>query len=107
MSLFNKKILATTLAAAIAGGFAQQATAANWLMLQGTEPAGETERVHVWGFIQVQYQKDNSDACTTGCGTGPGGTPVFTGYIPFTHFTYLFFIISQVINFFSQPTQKM
>ncbi len=33
--------------------------AANWLMLQGTEPAGAAARAKVWGFIQAQYQKDN------------------------------------------------
>ena len=44
--------------------------AANWLMLQGTEPAGQSQRAKVWGFIQAQYQKDNSDP-------NPAG-----GYIP-------------------------
>jgi len=44
--------------------------AANWLMLQGTEPAGQSPRAKVWGFIQAQYQKDNSDP-------NPAG-----GYIP-------------------------
>ena len=44
--------------------------AANWLMLQGTEPVGQSERAKVWGFIQAQYQKDNSDP-------NPAG-----GYIP-------------------------
>ncbi|WP_455205095.1 hypothetical protein [Kaarinaea lacus] len=32
------------------------ALAANWLMLQGTEPAGSAERAKVWGFIQPEYQ---------------------------------------------------
>jgi len=41
---------------------ASTAQAANWLMLQGTEKDGQSKRVHVWGFIQAQYQKDNSDA---------------------------------------------
>ncbi len=31
-------------------------------MLQGTEPDGQAPRAKVWGFIQAQYQKDNSDA---------------------------------------------
>jgi hypothetical protein len=35
---------------------------ANWLMLQGTEPAGAAPRAKLWGFIQAQYQKDDSDA---------------------------------------------
>ncbi len=38
--------------------------AANWLMLQGTETAKQDQapRAYVWGFIQAQYQYDNSDA---------------------------------------------
>jgi hypothetical protein len=36
--------------------------AANWLMLQGTEPDSAAARAYLWGFVQVQYQKDNSDA---------------------------------------------
>ena len=36
--------------------------AANWLMLQGTEPESSVPRAKVWGFVQAQYQKDNSDA---------------------------------------------
>lgn len=44
--------------------------AANWLMLQGTEPAGTAERARLWGFVQVQYQHDESDPNTSG------------GYIP-------------------------
>lgn len=39
--------------------------AANWLMLQGTEPSSAAPRVKVWGFIQAQYQKDNSDPNST------------------------------------------
>lgn len=35
--------------------------AANWLQLQGTEPAGAEQLAKVWGFIQVQYQQDSSD----------------------------------------------
>ena len=29
--------------------------AADWLSLQGTEPAGAAERAKIWGFIQPQY----------------------------------------------------
>ena len=47
--------------------------AANWLMLQGTEPAGAAARAKVWGFVQAQYQKDFSDSSTV-----PNGG----GYIP-------------------------
>jgi len=40
---------------------APTAYSANWLALQGTEPAGAAPRAKVWGFIQAQYQKDDSD----------------------------------------------
>ena len=43
---------------------------ANWLTLQGTEPAGAEKLAKVWGFVQVQYQDDQSDP-------NPAG-----GYIP-------------------------
>lgn len=36
--------------------------AANWLALQGTEPAGSTDRFMLWGFIQPQYNyTENSE----------------------------------------------
>jgi hypothetical protein len=47
-----------------------RAEAANWLMLQGTEPAGTTDRAYVWGFVQVDYQHDTSKPNSAG------------GYIP-------------------------
>jgi len=43
---------------------------ANWLKIQGTEPAGAERLAKVWGFIQAQYQTDQSDP-------NPAG-----GYIP-------------------------
>lgn len=36
--------------------------AANWTMLQGTEPDSAVGRAKVWGFIDTQYQKDTSEA---------------------------------------------
>lgn len=42
-------------------GLAESALAANWLMLQGTEPSDAAPRAKVWGFVQAQYQKDFSD----------------------------------------------
>ena len=51
----------TALTLAMGLGAAQQASAANWLMLQGTEPAGSAPRAKLWGFVQAQYQKDFSD----------------------------------------------
>ncbi len=68
-----KIIKRTALAMACAGAMtvaANTAQAANWLMLQGTEPAGTAKPVNVWGFVQVDYQKDTSTANATG------------GYIP-------------------------
>lgn len=50
-----------------------QAQAANWLALQGTEPANSAPRAKVWGFIQPEYQ-------STDGGTLPAGTP-FAGQI--------------------------
>jgi len=47
--------------------------AANWLSLQGTEPASSAPRAKVWGFIQPEYQ-------STDGGTLPAGTP-FAGQI--------------------------
>ena len=46
----------------------QSAYSANWLMLQGTETAkqGQAPRAHLWGFIQAQYQYDNSDPNANG-----------------------------------------
>ncbi len=54
----------------------QSAYSANWLMLQGTEEAkqGQAPRAHVWGFIQAQYQYDNSEASIV---PNPAG-----GYVP-------------------------
>ena len=36
--------------------------AANWTMLQGTEPDAAVGRAKVWGFIDTMYQKDTSEA---------------------------------------------
>jgi hypothetical protein len=46
----------------------QSAYSANWLMLQGTEAhkQGQAPRAHLWGFIQAQYQYDNSDPNVAG-----------------------------------------
>jgi len=69
--VINKTIFKKTLAAAaiVAGLSAiQVAEAANWLMLQGTERPGAAGRAKVWGFIQAQYQKDESDPFTNANG---------------------------------------
>jgi hypothetical protein len=66
---YKKVVLAGLVgfAAMLASGVA---SAANWLMVQGTEPEGSADLARVWGFVQVQYQKDQSDP-------NPAG-----GYIP-------------------------
>lgn len=65
---FKKVALAATCTAMLGGvsGVVTTANAANWLMLQGTERADAAPRVKLWGFIQAQYQKDNSDPNATG-----------------------------------------
>lgn len=69
MNFIRKTILASACAA---GVFATgQAQASNWLMLQGTEPTDQSARAKVWGFIQVQYQDDNSDAAPDGTYIAP------------------------------------
>ncbi|WP_455365589.1 porin [Kaarinaea lacus] len=79
MKKLNKKTFAAACAAAVLTGISVNAQAANWLMLQGTEPSGEAPRAKVWGFIQAQYQKDESDPCTAPApGCGPNQDP----YIP-------------------------
>ncbi len=62
MSSFNKKLLLGLCSAATIAMTSQTASAANWLMLQGTERPGQAPRAKLWGFIQAQYQQDFSDA---------------------------------------------
>ena len=63
MKIKLKKLALAATSAAVLGGAASSAQAANWLMLQGTEPADAAARAKVWGFVQAQWQKDTSDAC--------------------------------------------
>jgi opacity protein-like surface antigen len=58
---FQRYLALTTLCAGLFAAM-PSAHAANWLMLQGTEPADNAARAKVWGFIQPTYQKDFSDA---------------------------------------------
>ena len=69
MSMFRKVALMSACAATLVC-LSVTAEAANWLMLQGTEPRDAAPRVKVWGFIQAQYQKDDSEPNAAG------------GYIP-------------------------
>lgn len=65
MKIKFKQVALAVASATMLGAFASNTQAANWLMLQGTEPAGAGKRAHVWGFIQAQYQKDDSKANAT------------------------------------------
>jgi len=67
----NKLFKRATLAVVCAGGMLAGATAqaADWLSLQGTEPAGSAARAKVWGFIQPQY----TDIGDTKLKAGPWG----------------------------------
>jgi hypothetical protein len=80
MKIKLKKLALAAASAAVLGGVASSAQAANWLMLQGTEPVDAAKRVNVWGFIQAQYQKDYSDACKTNC--NPPANTLTDVYIP-------------------------
>ncbi len=66
---FRKRVTAGAACLGLLLG-ATNAFGANWLTLQGTEPAGAERLAKVWGFVQVQYQDDQSD---------PNGAG---GYIP-------------------------
>ena len=57
---YKNKLLMKAIGVALLSS-ASTVQAANWLMLQGTEPAGAAARAKVWGFIQAQYQYDTSD----------------------------------------------
>jgi len=52
-----------------------QVQAANWLMLQGTEPAGAAPRAKVWGFIQPEFQ--STDGTKLEAGPWKGQDAVF------------------------------
>ena len=78
MSSFKKKLLLGLFSAVTIAMTSQTASAANWLMLQGTEKPGQSARAKVWGFIQTQYQKDFSDECTNTATCGGG----LNGYVP-------------------------
>jgi opacity protein-like surface antigen len=80
MKTMLKKFALAATSAAVLGGVATSAHAANWLKLQGTEPADAAGRAKVWGFIQAQYQVDNSDPCTAGC--NPPANNLTDVYIP-------------------------
>ncbi len=45
---------------------AGQAQAANWLLLQGTEPSDAAPRAKLWGFIQPEYQSTDGTELAAG-----------------------------------------
>ncbi len=58
---YNKHIIILSLIM-----FTSSAYATNWLMLQGTEPSGQSARAKVWGFIQPEYAKTNDTLVKAG-----------------------------------------
>jgi len=56
-------VLATGFMAAVLGAEVQ---AANWLMLQGTEPDAAAPRAKLWGFIQPEYQQTDGSNLAAG-----------------------------------------
>lgn len=62
---FNKKRLVTTIGVTLLS-CATASQAANWLMLQGTEPVGQSEQAQVWGFIQPEYQSTDGTKLKAG-----------------------------------------
>lgn len=69
-----------TLNVCLALALASPATqAANWLALQGTEPAGSMERARLWGFVQPEFQATDG----TPLAAGPfAGQPANFNQIP-------------------------
>ena len=59
MKKFSKTLFAAACTVAL-GSMSMSAQAANWTMLQGTEPESAAGRAKLWGFIEASYQKDNS-----------------------------------------------
>ncbi len=68
----NQLFKKTLLAAAVTAGMAatMQAQAANWLMLQGTEPADAAPRAKLWGFLQPTYRATKGSKVAAGAWAG-------------------------------------
>lgn len=69
------KKCSAALAVLLALGAAESALSANWLILQGTEPPGASDRARVWGFIQPEFQQ--TDGGTIAAGPWSGQPAVF------------------------------
>ncbi len=65
----KKNLLIKTIGLSLLGSVSLS-HAANWLMLQGTEPDGQSERAKVWGFIQPEYQTTDGTKLPTGPSKG-------------------------------------
>ncbi len=63
---FQIKKTALAAACVTALGGVTTAQASNWLMLQGTEPAGAAPRAKLWGFIQPEYQQTDGTKLQAG-----------------------------------------
>lgn len=55
--------------------FSSMASASNWLMLQGTEPANSAPRAKVWGFVQPEYQSMSGTQLKAGPFEGQNMSP--------------------------------
>lgn len=75
----KKAALVTACAAGMAA--TMQVEAANWLMLQGTEPDSAAGRAKVWGFLQPTYLKTSGNDLPAG-GPFAGQLPQFEGHQP-------------------------
>jgi len=75
-----KKHLSYSLLAISAASLAPATQAANWLMLQGTEPAGAAGRAKLWGFIQPEYQA--TDGTKLKAGPYSGQDAIFNTILP-------------------------
>lgn len=66
---YKKKLLIRAIGATLLT-CASAAQATNWLMLQGTEKDGQSERARVWGFVQPQYQSTDDTKLKAGPWSG-------------------------------------
>ncbi len=60
---YCKLAVAAALSVTVAAG---NVHAANWLMLQGTEPAGAAPRAKLWGFVQPEFQQTDGTELAAG-----------------------------------------
>lgn len=56
-----RKSVRALLGVCMCSGISMSVQAANWTMLQGTEPEASVGRAKVWGFIDSVYQHDTSE----------------------------------------------